>query len=212
MGRRGECPVVLDIGCGRGIDHDRSLQASIAVRTGRFIGIEPDESVESSLYFDEFHRCTLEDAPLGKESIDVAFSVFGLEHVIHPRLFWKKVYDVLVPHGFFLALTVDARHYFCAMSRMMELLRIKGSYLNRLRGVRARERYANYPAYYRTNSPRRISRDTGSFRRREFISTSHPEDIRFYYPRFLWPAAIFAERLMSRANLPSLTLVAKLQK
>ena len=80
---------VLDIGCGHGFDGDADLQKSIAEESGWFVGVEPDAEIEIPTSFSESHRTILEDAPLEKHSIDVAYSVFVLEHVKCAQGSWQ---------------------------------------------------------------------------------------------------------------------------
>jgi SAM-dependent methyltransferase len=147
----------LDIGCGKGFDTDIPLQRSLVNRADRYIGIEPDTSVTPIPSIQEVHRCTLEDAPLPAESVNVAFAIMVLEHLKDPQPFWDRLLDVLAPGGVFWALTVDARHWVCQASLWLERLRLKELYLTYLLGNRGQERYENYPVYYRCNAPRQIA-------------------------------------------------------
>jgi len=158
----------LDIGCGKGLDDDLALQKSLAAEAGRYIGIEPDRAILIGPHVTDVHRCVFEEAPLAAGSVDVAFSSFVLEHVPEPGRFFEKLHEVLVEGGVFWGLTVDSRHYFCLLSRLIERLRLKDWYLRCLRRSWG-EGYGNYPTYYRANSPGRIRKQTGRFRRVDFI-------------------------------------------
>jgi len=125
---------ILDIGCGRGFDGDVQLQRAIAAEAAHSIGVEPDEAIPAAPHFSQVFPTTLDDAPLVPGSVDVAYSCFVLEHIQHPVVFWQKLYDCLRPGGIFWGFTVDARHPFSLASNLLERLRLKDLYLDRLRG------------------------------------------------------------------------------
>jgi SAM-dependent methyltransferase len=172
-GRLGPEPVILDIGCGEGLDGDVPLQRSVAAAAGRFIGIEPDPAVTLGDHFTETHRCRFEDAPLAAGSIDVAYAVMVLEHLPRPQAFWDKLLEVLADGGVFWGFTVDARHPFARLSLWADRLGIKDLYLDLVLGRTTESgRYRNYPTYYRTNAPAQIGRLTRAFGSCELINFS----------------------------------------
>jgi SAM-dependent methyltransferase len=192
--RLGRDLTFLEIGCGRGFDGDIPLQESMARAAGRYIGIEPDAAIPIGDYFTETHRCFFEDAELAADSVDVAFAVMVLEHLPQPRQFWDRLWTVLKEGGVFWGLTVDARHWFCRVSRWTERLRIKDIYLNALFGRRGVDRYENYPVYYRTNTPDQIGSYAGKFRSCSFINFSRVGQCSYYLPRRLHRLMDFWER------------------
>lgn len=204
--------VVLDIGCGRGFHGELELQRSLAVASGRFIGVEPDNEITPPAFFTELHRCPFEQAPLAPESVQVAYSVFVLEHIRDPTAFWKKLYACLAPGGVFWSFTVDRRHWFSMVSQLTEVLRLKGLYMNRLRGRRTQDRYENYPVLYRANSPRAIGSQVKSFQHSAFASMHRVGQTDFYVPRRLRWFSHALERLCMAAGLPGSILIVKLTK
>ncbi len=203
---------VLDIGCGHGFDGDGDLQRSLAEQANRFIGIEPDMEIPSPVYFTEVHPCTFEEAPLEPDSVHVAYSAFVLEHVEQPALFWRKLHGCLVPGGVFWGFTVDARHLFSVVSLAAGKLKLKDAYLDWLRGRRGADRYENYKTFYRANTPGQIRRHTRAFRRADYLSVHRVGQLNYYFPRTLWPALHWVERLFMWLRLPGSILVVRLEK
>ncbi len=153
----------LDIGCGKGFDTDVPLQESLVRSADRYIGIEPDTSVTPGPYIQDVRRCFLEDAKLPAGSINIAFAVMVLEHIPNPQPFWDKLHEVLAPGGVFWALTVDARHWFCAASKWSEWLGMKEIYLDTFMGERGVDRHENYPVHYRCNTPQSVKKYARDF-------------------------------------------------
>ncbi len=178
---------LLDIGCGRGFDSDMPLQEEIADRVDRFIGVEPDPAIVLGSHFSDTYRCLFEEAPLAPGSVDVAYAIMVLEHLSQPERFWNKVWEVLKDGGVFWGLTVDGRHWFTRASLWAESLRIKDLYLEWFLGRRGLERYENYPAHYRSNSPQQIVRYARRFRSCELINFARIGQLNAYFPRpFHW--------------------------
>lgn len=203
---------VLDVGCGHGFDDDAGLQTSIADLTSHFVGIEPDPEIEVPSYFNEVHRSVLEGAEIQKHSIDVAYSMFVLEHIEDAATFWQKVDDVLAPGGVFWGFTVDGRHPFRLASDAMETLGVKDFYLNRIQGRRGEERYENYPTWYRANTPKSIRPHTNQFSDVDFLSLHRPGQLDYYFPTLMRPMTRACEWMMMKARLPGSVLLVRVQK
>jgi SAM-dependent methyltransferase len=203
---------LLDVGCGRGFDGDLRLQVEIASEADRFIGVEPDPGVALGPHFSDTHRCLLEEAPLAPASVDVAYAIMVLEHLSRPELFWDKLWEVLKDGGVFWGLTVDGRHWFTRASLWAERLRIKNAYLEWFLGRRGVERYENYPAHYRTNSPRQIARYANRFRSCELINFSRVGQLNGYLPRPFHPMANLLDRRAIRRGKPGTLLVVRAVK
>ena len=161
---------ILDIGCGRGFDGNVEFQESMARAARTFVGIEPDTAVTPGPYFHTVHRSFFEDAPIAPGSVDVAYAIMVLEHLADPQRFFDKVWEILKDGGVFWALTVDSRHWFCTFSRLFDRLHIKDLYLNVVLGARGKERYENYPTYYRCNSPAQVEPFVKRFHERDFCN------------------------------------------
>jgi len=184
-------PVVLDIGCGSGFDGSSKLQTELAraVGSGQYWGIEPDSHTKlDSATFTTVHRCFFEDAPVPPSSVDVAFCVMVLEHIVEPKLFFSKVAQCLKPGGVFWGVTVNARHPFAQMSTLFEKTGIKDRYLNWLHGQAGEDRYQNFPTHYRVNTTPEIEQVTQGFADRLILDLWSPRQLDFYFPpplRFL---------------------------
>jgi SAM-dependent methyltransferase len=178
-------PTVLDIGCGKGFDGELRYQAQLAQQAGRFIGIEPDPSVDLPDVFTEVFRSSLEDAPIRPGSVDVAYAVMVMEHVATPELFWRRLYEMLAPGGVFLAFSVNGAHWFAAVSRILGALRLKTAYLNLLHGRRGSERYEDYPVFYRTNTRRKVSKWARGFTEVSTIPCGPVGQVAYYVPERL---------------------------
>lgn len=208
--RFGAGPTVLDIGCGMGFDNSPDLQAHIAAAAGQYIGIEPDSTISVPSWVHVVHRCTLEDAAIEPGSVEVAFAIMVLEHVVNPREFFRKLHTVLAPNGVFWGLTVDGRHWFRHASTLLETLRMKNWYLRNVVGKQGEGLYVNYPTAYRANSPRQIERLAQDFAFRDFASLHQVGQLDYYLPRMLRPPAALLDRLIGQLGLPGAILVCRL--
>lgn len=188
----------LDIGCGKGFDGDKDIQREVASRSGRYIGIEPDRNIPVGSYVHEIHHCTLEQAPIQRGTIDVAFAIMVLEHLGNPQPFWDKLWEVLAPGGVFWGLTVDGRHPFSHTSLWMQRLHVKEVYLNTLLGRRGNDRYENYPVFYRCNTPRQIGEFTRRFTQCDFVNFARLGQWKDYYPKALHGLASAVDRRLLR--------------
>ncbi|MGN6313510.1 MAG: class I SAM-dependent methyltransferase [Rhodanobacteraceae bacterium] len=203
---------LLDIGCGGGFDDDAELQRSLVDIAGDYVGVEPDPDIELANVFTRTHRCCFEDAPIEDGSIDIAFAVMVLEHISDPQKFWKKIYDVLRKGGCFWGFTVDARHWFVLVSTLMEKLRIKDIYLDKLHGKRGEQRYENYRAFYRANAPAQIARFTSDFSSCTVLNFSRVGQLDFYIPgRLRWVGRML-DSLAIRAGLPGAVMAVRVEK
>jgi SAM-dependent methyltransferase len=209
---RGPKPTVLDIGCGRGFDDDPRLQASLASHAGRYVGVEPDTEAPLGNCFDAVYRCPLEDAAVAPGSVHVAFAVMVLEHLRRPQTFFDKIHTLLADGGVFWALTMDARHWFCTASQTAGRLGIKDLYLGWIWGRRGCERYANYPAFYRANTPGRIRQLARGFRDVRCANLAREGQLDPYLPRALRPLGRFLDRRAIGSGRPGPLLAVRLEK
>lgn len=203
---------VLDIGCGHGFDLETKFQKSIASKAAHYVGVEPDPQIAIGEWFTQAHRCLFEEAPIEPNSVHLAFAVMVLEHVRDPELFWRKVHSVLADGGIFWGFTVDARHWFRNASLLAESLHIKDVYLRWLMGSRGTERYENYPAYYRANSPEQIGASAKNFHESDFINFSRVGQVDPYLPRFLHPVSGYLDGVALRRKWPGIHLAVRLKK
>lgn len=208
----GDGLVFLDIGCGKGFDTDVPLQQSLVRAAGRYIGIEPDPAVTPGDYITDVRRCLFEDADLPPDSVHIAFAVMVLEHLRDPQPFWDKLHRVLAPGGVFWALTVDARHWFCTASTWADRLRLKNWYLSLLAGTRGKERYENYPVYYRCNTPAQVEHYARAFAAIDCLNLARPGQCDPLFPRLIRPLARRVEARSLRRGRPGVLLAIRAAK
>jgi SAM-dependent methyltransferase len=199
---------VLDIGCGRGFDDDPNIQSALAAAAGRYLGVEPDTDAEPGPFFEAVHRCRLEDADIPAGSVDLAFAVMVLEHLNSPQAFWDTLHRILRDGGVFWGFTMNARHWFVAASLLAKTLHLKDQYLDRLHGGRGRERYENYPVYYRSNTAGQVGRLTQRFRRRDVLSFHRIGQLDYYFPPRMRPVGRLLDRLPGVTGRPMGSILA----
>jgi len=202
----------LDIGCGHGFLGKTELQRKIASKVDRYLGVEPDQTVEQADFFSVVYHSILEEAPIASNSVHVAFAAFVLEHVKDPDRFLQRLHEILVPGGVFLGFTVDGRHPFSQISWLMGALHVKDWYLDSVRGKRGVERYENYETFYRINTPKQLQRNATMFQSIEWQSLHRVGQLDFYLPRLVRPVAHLADRFWMRLNLPGSMLVVRMTK
>ena len=209
--RLGPRITLLDIGCGSGFDGDQNLQKNLAACVGRYIGVEPDTSISPPEICQEYFSCGFENAPIIPSSIHVAFAIFVLEHLTYPERFWNKFLETLVDGGVFWGFPVDKRSFYAIASQFSERFKFKNWYLNVMLG-KIGERYQNYPTYYRANSPRQIRKQTGSFRKSDFLSLHRLGQLDCVIPRKMRFISRILDRFSLCAGLPGTNLVVRLEK
>lgn len=205
-------PTVLDIGCGGGLMSEVVWQHHIALRAGRFLGVEPDANAQPAPVFEQVFRGTFEQAPVDPASVDLAYAAMVIEHVPQPRAFFDQLARVLRPGGVFWAFTVDRRHYFSWASQLIDALHLKDGYLDRVRGRKGEHgaRYDNYPVFYRCNSPAVLARLAGDDFTLQTWSLHRVGQLDGYVPYRLRRLSRLADRVVIRAGLPGSVLVARM--
>ena len=207
----GPSPTVLDIGCGRGFDDEAGLQAELAAESGHYIGVEPDTEMPPPAACTEFHATFLEDAPIAPGSVDVAFSVFVIEHLDNPEAFFAAVDRVLKPGGVFWGFTIDSRSHFAKLSSVMQKVAVKDRYLDMMFGKRD-ERHRNYPTHYAANSPDAIERVAAQFSKVEVRSLHHVGIVDAVLPKPVRPLWHVLDRATMKNGWPGANLVVRLVK
>jgi SAM-dependent methyltransferase len=205
-------PTVLDIGCGLGFDGEARFQRALAAQAGRFIGIEPDPSIDPPTVFSEVFRTTLEEAPIPNSSVDVAYAIMVMEHVADPAAFWARLYEVLVPGGVFVAFTVNGAHWFAPLTRFMSATKLKSRYLDLLQGRRGTERYADYPVYYRTNTPEQVMGVAKGFRSVKTLAFGATGSVAFYAPGRLRPLVRCVDQLAYRLRGQAVNIMIRAER
>ena len=194
---------VLDIGAGEGLS---GPLRPVRRRAARITGVDPSPRVRHNRQLDECHQSTLEMfAPAHEDEFDLAFSVFVLEHVGHPREFARACAAVLKPGGVLMGLTVNKWHYFGFTTWATTRLGMSEWLLRRVRDDEAIGRY-HYPTEYRFNTVRTVSRllaDAG-FTQVEFRMWDLPEMYTPYLPTPIAGIATSWHRAAYRLGRPQL--------
>ena len=149
---------VLNIGggCNTSGRHPR-----IRRRAARLVTVDPSGRIHADSDADERHQMTLEEfAGDHEEEFDIAFAVFVLEHVAHPREFAEAAAHVLRPGGSFFALTPNQLHYFGLATWLANRLKVEEPLLRALRDHGTVEGY-HVPTEYRLNSIRTVGKQFG---------------------------------------------------
>lgn len=107
--------VALDAGCGQ-----RTVFRGVRSRIGYLIGVDIHQPAAPDPDVDEFVVADLCSGPLpiADESVDVAASVFTVEHFANPQAALRAIARTLAPGGRLVLVTVNRRHpfvgaYFC---------------------------------------------------------------------------------------------------
>jgi SAM-dependent methyltransferase len=177
---KGAC--VLNIGAGS--NKSGELKA-VRQRAGLVVGIDQSPRIHENQHVDERHQQGLEMfAEDHADEFDLAFSVFVLEHVRDPERFVAACAQVLKPGGTLMGLTVNAWHYFGALTWAATRLGISDWLLPRVRHDVHTEDY-HYPTQYRLNTIPALSRllAESGFRAAEFRMWDLPSLYKPYLPR-----------------------------
>jgi 2-polyprenyl-3-methyl-5-hydroxy-6-metoxy-1,4-benzoquinol methylase len=155
--RHGHPVRALDIGCGKGIGLDGTAHARVKQYVDQLWGLEPDPAITPPAgVFAHFQHALMETAEIEPNSIDVAFSSLVMEHVQHPAEFLRAVHRVLKPGGAYIFLTVNGRHYFARIARLLRALHLDEAILRLIRPGEIDEYH--YPIAYKCNTVRAIRR------------------------------------------------------
>lgn len=199
---------LLDLGCG---DH-----SDLAVYRGP--GREvwgADFQAHPGLTDHTWFRQLGEDgrAPFADGQLDAIASRWVLEHVAEPGRFLAEVHRLLRPGGWFIALTVNARHYVSWISRMIDLLphAAKQWLVNRLYG---RPLHDTFPTCYRLNTRAALQRQAAraGLQLTDLVRFANPDY--FSFSPTLRRGAILTDWLLERAgaDLGRIYLVTVLHK
>ncbi len=187
-------PKLLDIGCGGSIPSPlRGLESYV----GQWDGVEPSEDVRTHPSLNQRWESLFELADIPSNSYPISLAYNVVEHVSDPSAFMKKLSEVMAPGGIFWGLTPHSLHPFARISRWTELAGFKAYAARRCEAREGRSVVNDYPAYYRLNSVRAVSKQLRplGFTQATFYfypspqwSMYFPRPLRFFpllYDRFL---------------------------
>jgi SAM-dependent methyltransferase len=212
--RTGSSLRAIDIGCGRGIEHDSDYQWAVRDDVDELWGVEPDPEIQPpDGLFSAYINASLERAELPDDHFDVAYSFMVMEHVTNPDEFMRVVHRCLKPGGVYLFATPNGRHYFTRIASLLRKLHLDETVLRMTVGPASDEYH--YPVHYRFNSERRI-RQTAikiGFDPPEFVYLEgegpidyFPKPLRFVYH------ALRAKRRVVRNPRSLMTMVCRAAK
>jgi SAM-dependent methyltransferase len=137
-------PVLLDIGCGRGLETARVYRERVAFS----IGLDRSEAVRENQTVACQVRGDATSLPFGDETVDLAVCQELIEHLEAPQAFFREVARVLRPGGLFLLMTPNLLAWPTLVSRALPYALHQR--LNRqLFGIDERD---VFPTHYRSNT------------------------------------------------------------
>src|ERR1700733_6190070 len=104
---------VLEIGAGSGKNHQNHF--AIRGRAARYVGVDPEASVETNPYLDEGYRAKADSLPFADSSFDLVFHHLVAEHFESPFAANCEIARVLKPGGILLFLTPSRYYYACLL-------------------------------------------------------------------------------------------------
>jgi ubiquinone/menaquinone biosynthesis C-methylase UbiE len=147
-----ECGRILDLGCGANGDLAPYRSDDLEVW-----GTDFDR--HSHLQHEQWFR-TLSNTgqiPFADGEFDMVVAVMVLEHIQNPQTFLAEVNRVLKPNGVFIGHTISGHHPVTLIRRVLGILPHS---LNQwlVKALYGREPEDTFPAYYRMNSHRALTR------------------------------------------------------
>jgi ubiquinone/menaquinone biosynthesis C-methylase UbiE len=141
---------VLDAGCGR-----TTRLAAYRSSISRLVGVDLDAPAGSeNAALDEFVVADCADLPFENATFDLVYANFVIEHLESPESAFREWRRVLQPGGSLVFLTSNSANPYLAVARMLpQRARVAAKRL----GPRAAA-HDVFPAVYRANTPRRLSR------------------------------------------------------
>ena len=184
---------VLDIGAGAGL---RSVY-DYKNQCREMIGIDVDPRVEENPLLHRGICCDANTMPLEDNSVDLAFTVYVLEHVEDPGRFCAEIARVLKPGGEFWSLTPNRLHYVPLIASLTPTR--FHQWVNEKRGRKSDD---TFPTYYRLNSKTALNRhfNAAGMEAIEVATVEgRPNYLRMAAPLFLLGAAY--ERIVNSTRL-----------
>jgi len=183
--------VLLDAGCG----YSAPILTKFIGKARELIGVdlENKSDVPSEIKYIQGDISSMDDVP--SASVDVVISRAVLEHVRNPDAVFGEVYRVLKPNGYFIFLVPNLYDYASLLSIVIP------NKLHKLIVSKTEGRNVEdvFPAYYRANTHRAISRlcrNNGLVIEEFEWLGQYPSY--FMFSSFLFLLATYYEKLISR--------------
>lgn len=184
---------VLEIGAGSGKNNQTHFE--LRDKVGRYVGIDPSDTVLKNPHLDEAYQCKCESLPFANSSFDLVFHYFVAEHFERPVACNKEISRVLKPGGLLLFQT-PSRYYYPMLAARLTPHWFHEFYVRRFGSGRTSAEV--FPTFYRLNDEPTITRELqacGFTCEVEHHSTP-PGYLRFSRASFL--AGMFFERTVER--------------
>jgi len=149
---------VLEIGAGSGRNHQNHF--AIRGRVARYVGVDPEPSVETNPYLDEGYRAKADSMPFADSSFDLVFHHLVAEHFDSPLAANCEIARVLKPGGTLLFLTPSRFYYACLLARITPQW-FHELYVRRFGSGRASNEV--FHTFYRLNDDRAITTQLWQF-------------------------------------------------
>jgi SAM-dependent methyltransferase len=143
---------VLEIGAGSGRKHQNHF--AFRGRVARYVGVDPEPSVETNPYLDEGYRAKADSLPFADSSFDLVFHHLVAEHLESPYSANCEIARVLKPGGTLLFLT-PSRFYYACLAAQLTPHWFHELYVQRLGSGRTSDEV--FPTFYRLNDDRAIA-------------------------------------------------------
>lgn len=209
----------LDIGCGNalgGLSSNTTPLMNVRSKVHDLWGVEPDPNAAPDMtIYDRIFRSTLEDLDTGNEKASLAYSYLVQEHIDDADAFLRAVYAHLDEGGVYFGMTINARHFFAIIARLLHVLRLDEWVLRTFLSGPYGLGY-HYPVRYRCNDARRIAQaaTAAGFAAPTFATMEGLGDAEHYFLgplRFLYSFLQWKRRTFRRPQ-DLLTLIVRLEK
>jgi ubiquinone/menaquinone biosynthesis C-methylase UbiE len=196
--------VWLDLGCGKRICADETLNAGLPRRAHLVVGVDRDPQLQQHSSIGNLVRCDAAALPFRDGSFSLVTSSFVLEHLERPQETFAEVARVCRPGARFVVFTPNLANYgmiiAAATPYRFHLWYKKVTYFF-ARGEWTDHEEDLFPTFYRANTVGRLRRlmDAAGFHldRVERVGMAHS----FGFIKPLYVASLLFERLIDRGRL-----------
>jgi SAM-dependent methyltransferase len=187
--------VIVDFGCGRGIQEKTAVHAFLrrfCGRAQRVIGLDVDPVGRENEYIDEFHLLTDGTWPLQDSSVDLCFADHVLEHLSTPDRFFAEASRVLKPGGIVCIRTPNRHSYVALAARIIP----KAFHSNILKRAQpARQEQDVFPAYYRANTCSVIRKLFDQYKFEHAVFTHEPEPGYLHFSKCAYALGVLLQKI-----------------
>ncbi|MBN2569939.1 MAG: methyltransferase domain-containing protein [Deltaproteobacteria bacterium] len=186
---------VLDAGCGNGTSFHYDLKQNVRYLVGCDLGSSISKNTNIMIGI----RTNLECLPFARESFDIIFSRYVLEHLSEPGVIFSEFARILRPGGKLIVLTPSKFHYTVLLSRLTP--HRFHEFVSALRGNLPED---TFPTKYLCNSRTeliRIAQEAGLTLTKIVHTEVSPNYLLWSLPSFL--AGVAYERIVNKLSFLS---------